>query len=231
MPTTPNIPPAPSTPSVAPITRQAVPEPEDMFAGAEPATPQSAPVQANVPSRIAPHLEEARQAPTIPAEYLRDEKHFPWKGIVIAVGVVVILGGVGYAAYLYRDLFFSGSTVTPSENVLPIGEGDAPLLPESDPVPPAGTPAPEEPPAPTQPDPFADDDGDGLTNEQEFQRGTDPTRYDTDGDGLFDGEEVNTYTTDPLNSDTDGDGFLDAAEVLNGYNPKGAGRLFNVPQE
>lgn len=35
-----------------------------------------------------------------------------------------------------------------------------------------------------------DTDGDGLTNQQEQQIGTDPRNQDTDGDGYLDGEEV-----------------------------------------
>nr|WP_269783408.1 thrombospondin type 3 repeat-containing protein [Marinibactrum halimedae] len=34
-----------------------------------------------------------------------------------------------------------------------------------------------------------DNDGDGLTNTEEFLLGTDPTNPDTDGDGLFDGDD------------------------------------------
>ena len=44
-----------------------------------------------------------------------------------------------------------------------------------------------------------DSDGDGLTNFEEFQTGTDPQNPDTDGDGAQDGEEVNRGA-DPLNS-------------------------------
>jgi len=58
----------------------------------------------------------------------------------------------------------------------------------------------------------ADSDGDGLTNLQEYQHGTDPHKADTDGDGLSDGMEV-ALGTDPLNPDTDGDGLSDGAEV------------------
>jgi len=42
---------------------------------------------------------------------------------------------------------------------------------------------------------------------------------DTDGDGLSDGSEVNTYGTDPLLFDTDGDGLGDGFEVTYGFNP------------
>lgn len=58
----------------------------------------------------------------------------------------------------------------------------------------------------------ADADGDGLSNLQEYQRGTDPHQADTDGDGLSDGQEV-ALGTNPLMADTDGDGLSDGAEV------------------
>ena len=58
-----------------------------------------------------------------------------------------------------------------------------------------------------------DSDGDGLTDSQERELGTDPLNPDTDGDGLTDGEEVKKYNTDPLNPDTDGDGLKDGEEV------------------
>ena len=56
-----------------------------------------------------------------------------------------------------------------------------------------------------------DVDGDGLTNDDERIRGTDPRRADSDGDTLLDGMEV-AGGTDPLRSDTDGDGIPDALD-------------------
>ena len=56
----------------------------------------------------------------------------------------------------------------------------------------------------------ADPDGDGLTNLQEFQRGSDPKKRDTDGDGLADNEEPAENCT---RIDSDGDGLSDFAEM------------------
>ena len=58
-----------------------------------------------------------------------------------------------------------------------------------------------------------DFDEDGLTNLQEYELGTEPYNDDTDGDGLNDGEEINTYITDPLKVDTDDDGLEDGDEI------------------
>jgi hypothetical protein len=76
----------------------------------------------------------------------------------------------------------------------------------------------------------ADQDGDGLTDDDERQRGTRPDLSDSDGDGLTDREEVEVYQTDPMRQDTDGDGHTDAQEVDTGNNPNGAGLLRDLPQ-
>lgn len=47
-----------------------------------------------------------------------------------------------------------------------------------------------------------DDDCDGLTNEEEEEIGTDPRKWDTDGDGYSDCEEHVLRDTDPTNPDT-----------------------------
>jgi len=47
---------------------------------------------------------------------------------------------------------------------------------------------------------------------------------DSDNDGLIDVREE-FYGTDPYYPDTDGDGYSDGYEILNGYNPRGEGKL------
>lgn len=93
-----------------------------------------------------------------------------------------------------------------------------------------------------------DTDGDGLTNTEENQIGTDPNLGDTDGDGMSDGWEANyglspnddtefngadgdpdsdglnnlqelQQGTNPSNGDTDGDGNTDGVEADQGSNP------------
>ena len=76
-----------------------------------------------------------------------------------------------------------------------------------------------------------DSDNDGLTDAEEQNFGTNPAQADTDLDGLIDRDEVRIYSTDPLDPDTDGDGFLDGDEIRNGYNPRGPGKLLQIPQE
>jgi hypothetical protein len=75
----------------------------------------------------------------------------------------------------------------------------------------------------------ADTDADGLDDVREGQLETDPNHWDTDDDGLSDGEEVIIWKTNPLEADTDADGYSDGAEVKAGYNPAGEGRLFEPP--
>ncbi len=58
-----------------------------------------------------------------------------------------------------------------------------------------------------------DSDHDGLTDDEEYEYGTDPNNPDTDADGLLDGEEVKKYKTNPLKKDTDGDWLTDGEEV------------------
>ncbi len=63
-------------------------------------------------------------------------------------------------------------------------------------------------------DPFRPDaDNDGLNDSSELELQTDPNNADSDGDGLFDSVEHNDIGTDPNNHDTDQDGLSDGDEV------------------
>ncbi|WP_447384081.1 hypothetical protein, partial [Streptococcus pseudopneumoniae] len=55
-------------------------------------------------------------------------------------------------------------------------------------------------------------------DKQEIDKGTDPLKQDTDGDGLTDKQEVDKGT-DPLKPATDGDGFPDVVEKDAGSDP------------
>ncbi len=67
-----------------------------------------------------------------------------------------------------------------------------------------------------------DSDNDGLTNEDERRRGTNPANADTDGDGLPDGWEVANHLnplTNDASADPDGDGFTNLQEYQNFTDP------------
>ncbi|KKW17392.1 MAG: hypothetical protein UY58_C0004G0016 [Candidatus Magasanikbacteria bacterium GW2011_GWA2_50_22] len=184
-------------------------EPEDMFAGVEPKVAPSPPPAEGGPAEIKEPLIGSRKVIII-------------GGIVL--GVLVITGVV------YGGLSFLRRAAAPP--LKPVAMPEVMALPEVS----TETPAPpqiELPeaalPSPAQVAPPLDTDGDGLSDDKERSLGTDPGSPDSDTDGLFDREEVETYQTDPRNPDTDGDGYLDGQEVRNGYNPGGEGRLFSVP--
>lgn len=60
---------------------------------------------------------------------------------------------------------------------------------------------------------------DGLSTRAELRYGTDFASADTDGDGLTDSEELNSYGTDPVERDTDSNMVPDGVEVLIGSDP------------
>jgi hypothetical protein len=74
-----------------------------------------------------------------------------------------------------------------------------------------------------------DQDGDSLLDYEELALGTNPLDFDSDNDGLKDGEEVITYGTNPLLEDTDVDGAPDGDEVTAGTNPKDSASAPNLP--
>jgi hypothetical protein len=139
------------------------------------------------------------------------------KWVLVGVGVLIV------GLIVWKLLPSSSEEVTQTEVI------------SEDVVQPIQT-SPQQPTAPSEPTSSIptielppDADGDGLTDTEEANYGTDISKSDTDGDGLSDSEEVRIYFTNPTNPDTDGDGFTDGDEVKKGYNPKGPGKLFEIP--
>lgn len=110
-----------------------------------------------------------------------------------------------------------GAAVTPAASASP-----AAGVPPN----PAGMASPTPVPGETE----LDSDHDGLPDKDEQLFGTNIFSTDTDSDDLSDRDEVKVFDTDPKNPDSDGDGFEDGTEVRNGYNPKGPGKIKEVPQ-
>lgn len=73
-----------------------------------------------------------------------------------------------------------------------------------------------------------DQDGDGLSIAQEVSAGSDPTLFDTDGDGIDDGSEISIYGTKPYATDSDADGQSDLAEMRAGTGPTSPGSVFRI---
>lgn len=65
----------------------------------------------------------------------------------------------------------------------------------------------------SKPSAGVDTDHDGLPDAFEQSIGSDPTKADTDGDGINDGVEVKGYNTSPTALDTDNDGCPDRREI------------------
>ncbi len=70
----------------------------------------------------------------------------------------------------------------------------------------------------------SDDDGDGLSYDQEKLLGTDPGKPDSDGDGLADGAET-ALGMDPLKVDTNGNGVPDGFKFAGTAGQPTVGRL------
>ncbi len=234
-------------------------EPEDMFEKVSPAqTPVRPEFQSGRPAHSPQANQSGKPAPvslstaagstdTSDIEKLAEaeaEIKPPLIGsrkVMIVAGVLIgVLVLVGIAFGIIR---FAQRAALPapekSPSVLPTSEENqsvAPLVSTEEQFSPSLQSVPSEEQAPEsnvreEPTPVVDvdTDGDGLIDTEERRLGTNPAVADSDTDGLFDGEEVNTYGTDPLDPDTDEDGFLDGTEVRSGYNPKGPGKLFTVP--
>ncbi len=186
-------------------------EPEDIFAGTEDTPPPS------------PSLTQSQKTGEVEHNnqlLIEDQVRESGKGRTIFIKVLVvifglvIIGGGGYLAYSY---FSTNKSTSPSSLQQGQEQSPPPSQQENIILQPTNEMAGDE---------EKDSDSDGLSDQEELKLKTSINNADTDGDGLLDKEEVKIYKTDPLNPDTDGDGYLDGQEVRNGYNPKGAGRLY-----
>ncbi len=151
-------------------------EPEDIFSGMDKA-PQKP------PSAVPPSVPRQR---------------FPLKWFVAALVILMILGGIAYAAWAFLIAPKQRNVVAPTpRSVATIVETP----------PPVAAPPVEVPPPTTMPPA-------GITIPVPTSQFSPSEGVDTDGDGLTDVEEP-YYDTDLTKSDTDGDGFSDGTEVLN----------------
>lgn len=137
------------------------------------------------------------------------------KKIVIPVAIVV-LALVGFAIWKF--------TSSKNNNVAPTNDAVVPEVPQGDPD--VTTPADwlarffgaETCTIKATCGDSADPDRDGLTNKEEYEKGTDPNNPDSDSDGLADGDEHHLFGSDPLISRTYREGtYNDADFVKGGY--------------
>ncbi len=123
--------------------------------------------------------------------------------------------GAGASSIYAGEVSLTNSGAEPAAFVVavigPVLDAATPPTTTSGSAPPATQPQGTQPSPTTQPP--VDTDGDGLSDDDEADHGSDPNNPDTDTDGLTDGEEVNDYGTDPTSLDTDGDGFWDSHEI------------------
>ena len=76
-----------------------------------------------------------------------------------------------------------------------------------------------------------DPDGDGMTVNEELERGLSTILADTDRDGIADADEIRIYGTDPVKADSDEDGAEDGWELEHGYSPYSPNATFQLSCE
>ena len=248
-----------SQPGAVSSSKKASP-PEDIFSGvdtsasapANPAPRAPSATPAPVPPGLGDHeifsappvprpTESFGQAvaPREPVQAVSMVSHGRTAKKMILIGVIAVL--VVIAAVLLASLILRSQKAMVPAELSPVPSVTTPIeeiiSPSSSVIPGSDNPRvrddlllggsgePESPAVPT------DSDRDGLSDEEELSLGTSSRSADTDADGLSDRDETKQWGTNPLNPDTDGDSYKDGDEVNNGYDPKGSGKLFEIPGE
>jgi hypothetical protein len=231
----------PNAPSNLPTGGASANEPEDILAGVDktPAPKAPTPPPAAAPAPSSPPLSAPRppepdisvppsMPPEPPAEATEPFFKRYQKVIVLVVVIGLVGAGLAYGGWYAYNQFFAPSPSQPTVNTNQAATNqnvNAGVNANTNNNVNQGGPV-TQPPAQV-----LDSDRDGLTDEEERLYGTDPLRVDSDNDGLTDRDEVKVFKTDPYNPDTDGDSFIDGAEVEAGYDPKGPGRLLEIPPQ
>lgn len=225
-------------------------EPDDMLAGADAMPGGASALDAGI---LRPKTEQAPMQPMQPGQPARPMAPTNFTGLppeldsrapdmtepepatghrtltlILLVLVLLIVGGGGF--WVYLNFMRTPTTEVPKSETLtqPVEQvSTQPTQPVQETAPIVVTTTLDDAILEGQP---LDTDADGLTDEEEKEKRTDPLSWDTDGDLLSDGDEVNTWGTNPLVADTDGDTYKDGEEIRNGYNPKGPGKLFQPGQ-
>ncbi len=215
-------------------------EPVDMFAGVEKGSGGETVPATAIPDALSAGLLKPKSSVTTmpsaaePAGQTMSLENYQTKGpilgkILVFLFVVLLLGAIGFVGwwFLYgKSKYVKPTTSAPKTETAPV----APVAPRGN----VTSGVTGDIPAKINNDEIlfgesVDTDKDGLDDVREKEIGTDRLNPDTDKDGLSDGDEVIIWKTNPLNPDSDNDSFPDGTEVKNGYNPLGAGKLFNLP--
>lgn len=227
----------PKEPVAAPVT-QAMPVAPGSDTADIPAVPPVSPPAVSPPSAMQSRVPSlATDIPDVPKGDYALKGPSLSRGIMTVIVLIVVFLIIGGGAWWIYAAFIKDQSKTPSVNEVPqelpaseeeLNTGDPADLPPLE----DGT-LEEETPIDTDDlllfgEPI-DTDGDGLDDVREEDIGTDPRNWDSDDDGLSDGDEVIIWKTDPNNPDSDGDSYEDGAEVKSGYNPAGPGKFFEQP--
>jgi len=171
---------------------------------------------------------DAQKTPAAPELVNVDKNIRPRRLAIIIITLAVLITAIFFSVWFFFVKSDATKTQTTEKSLFDVSP----------------TPSATEPTSSINPVSQQDTDGDGLTDAEEQQLGTDQLKADTDGDGYNDKQEYDMgydpltaggkldsdrdgladpdekcWGTDPHNPDTDGDGYLDGQEAVNNFDP------------